>query len=138
MLNETTITTHSLTISEANEIFDKCRDESFEQATIRMFGKEFLAPRLTAWYGPKSYSYSSVTHEAAPMPYWLQQLKSKVEVIAGATFNSALLNLYRDGSDSVSWHADDEPEFGIDPIIASVSVGAERTFKLKHKTDKAD
>ena len=139
MLSQTTIKTHKLTINEANELFDNCRDRvEYEQGSISMFGKTFPVPRLTAWFGEGSYSYSTITHEPKAMPYWLEQLKEKVELVANTKFNCALINFYRDGSDSVSWHSDDEPEFGGDPIIASVSVGAQRTFKLKHKQDKSD
>jgi len=139
MLKHTTIKTHKLTINQANELFDNCRDlVEYEQGTISMFGKTFPVPRLTAWYGEKSYSYSTVTHEPQPMPYWLTILKQQVELVANTKFNCALINFYRDGSDSVSWHSDDEPEFGGDPIIASVSVGTTRVFKLRNKNDKTD
>ena len=60
-------------------------------------------------------------------------VKDRVERLSGQHFNSVLLNLYRDGMDSVAWHADDEPELGADPVIASVSFGAERPFLIKPK-----
>jgi alkylated DNA repair dioxygenase AlkB len=97
-------------------------------------GRKF--PRLTAWYADPgiSYSYSGVTHEAFPWTPELLVIKQRVEAAAGTTWNSLLLNLYRDGRDSIGFHADDEPELGTNPIIGSVSLGAVRTFVLKHPT----
>ncbi len=63
-------------------------------------------------------------------------VKEKVEAIAHTRFNSVLLNLYRDGRDSVGWHSDDEPELGKNPVIASVSFGASRRFVFRHKYQK--
>jgi alkylated DNA repair dioxygenase AlkB len=95
-------------------------------------GRKF--PRLTAWFADPgvSYSYSGVTHEAVPWTPELLAVKVRVEAAAGTTWNSLLLNLYRDGRDSIGFHADDEPELGTNPIIGSVSLGAERKFVLKH------
>lgn len=103
--------------------------------TIKVFGKQFPLPRLTAWYGdPRcSYTYSGIRqnpHEWIPC---LIDIKRKVEQVSDCKFNSVLLNQYRDGKDSVSWHSDDEPELGVDPVIASVSFGASRLFRLRHK-----
>jgi len=63
----------------------------------------------------------------------LLQIRSRVEALAGQSFNAVLINLYRSGNDSVSWHADDEPELGPNPVVASVSYGASRPFELKHR-----
>jgi alkylated DNA repair dioxygenase AlkB len=95
-------------------------------------GRKF--PRLTAWYADPGvmYSYSGVTHEAKPWTTELFAIKQRVEGAAGTTWNSLLLNLYRDGRDSIGFHADDEPELGTNPIIGSISLGAERKFVLKH------
>lgn len=95
-------------------------------------GRKF--PRLTAWFADPgvSYSYSGVTHEAIPWTPELLAVKARVESAAGTSWNSLLLNLYRDGRDSIGFHADDEPELGMNPIIGSVSLGAERKFVLKH------
>ncbi len=95
-------------------------------------------PRLTAWYGDegKSYTYSGIEQHPDPWTPTLKLIKSKVEEILEVTFNTVLLNLYRDGKDSVSWHSDDELELGENPIIASVSFGAVRRFSLKHKISK--
>jgi alkylated DNA repair dioxygenase AlkB len=91
-------------------------------------------PRLTAWYADpgRSYSYSGVTHHAAPWTPELLAVKERVEAAAGTSWDSLLLNLYRDGQDSIGFHADDEPELGPNPIVGSVSLGATRRFVLKH------
>ncbi len=92
-------------------------------------------PRLTAWYADAglTYTYSGVTHEAIAWTRTLAQIRRDVEEAAKAPFNSLLLNYYRDGQDSIGYHADDEPKLGINPIIASISLGAVRQFVLKHK-----
>jgi alkylated DNA repair dioxygenase AlkB len=99
-------------------------------------GRGRLFPRLTAWYGDPGvvYSYSGVTHEPLPWMATLLDVKTRIEHVADARFNSLLLNRYRDGRDSVGMHADDEPELGANPIIGSISLGAVRRFVLRHKT----
>ena len=106
---------------------------------ITVWGKTFPQPRLIAWYGDvgTSYTYSGIHLHAQPWTPLLRELKSKVEAVAGTDFNSVLLNYYRDHRDSMGFHSDDEKELGKQPIIASVSLGEERTFILKHKTKKA-
>lgn len=110
---------------------------NWRQERIRLYGKSIPLPRLTAWHADAglTYTYSGITVTPDPWSPTLLAVRSAVEAACGATFNSVLLNLYRDGRDSVSWHADDEPAFGPNPVIASVSFGAERRFHLKHKTD---
>jgi alkylated DNA repair dioxygenase AlkB len=106
---------------------------------ITVWGKIFPQPRLIAWYGDlgKSYTYSGLHLNPLPWTPLLLDLKSRVEAVAGTDFNSVLLNYYRNHRDSMGFHSDDEKELGQRPIIASVSLGEERTFILKHKTDKA-
>ncbi|WP_251357959.1 alpha-ketoglutarate-dependent dioxygenase AlkB [Kangiella sp. TOML190] len=108
----------------------------WQQETIRIAGVDRLVPRLTAWYGdPQArYRYSGVEHAPLAWIPELLQVKSLLEQQTGETFNSVLANLYRDGQDSVAWHSDDEPELGKNPVIASVSLGATRSFQLKRKT----
>ena len=108
---------------------------AWEQKPIMFMGKQVMQPRLTAWYGDegKSYTYSGLTVQPTPWTPSLLTMKARVEVAAGLTFNSVLLNRYRTGQDSVGWHSDDEPELGTNPVIASVSLGAARNFQLKHK-----
>jgi alkylated DNA repair dioxygenase AlkB len=92
-------------------------------------------PRLTAWYADAglAYAYSEVTHRGAGWQPELLEIKQRVEQASAADFNSLLLNLYRDGRDSIGFHSDAEPELGINPVVASVSLGAVRRFILKHK-----
>jgi len=111
----------------------------WKEDDIRVYGKVFKQPRLTAFFAnnEKSYGYSNISmipHKFTPI---LNSLKQKIETATKTTFTSCLLNLYRDGHDSNGWHADDEKELGINPVIASVSLGAERIFHLKHKNNKA-
>ena len=91
-------------------------------------------PRLTAFVADAGleYRYSGVTHRGSGWPTELLDVKKRVEALADAEFNSLLLNLYRDGRDSIGFHADDEPELGRNPVVASVSLGAVRKFILKH------
>ena len=105
------------------------------QNTIRFYGKESPVPRLEAWYGDagKSYSYSGIRMDPNPWIDELLEIKKAIEPIAGTRFNSVLINYYRDGRDRVAWHSDDEKELGQNPVIGSVSLGAERRFKLRHK-----
>jgi len=93
---------------------------------------------LGAWYGDEGtgYTYSGIENHPLPWTPALLEVKRAVDVTAGVTFNSVLLNRYRTGKDSVAWHSDDEKEFGENPIIASVSFGSTRTFQLKHKKRK--
>lgn len=105
---------------------------------VVMWGRRMLQPRLTAWYGDPGarYAYSGLELDPLPWTPLLADLKRRVEAVAGATFNSVLLNYYRDHRDSVGFHSDNEPELGEWPVIASLSLGEERTFILKHKTSK--
>jgi alkylated DNA repair dioxygenase AlkB len=113
-------------------------DINWKQEETKMFGKTYPVPRKTAWYGyPEfNYKYSGIMCNPEPWTKELMDIKRVIEhFLPNEIFNSVLLNLYRDGNDKVSWHADDEPELGINPTIASVSLGAVRRFDLKHKED---
>ena len=101
--------------------------------TIVVYGKRYLQPRLTAWYGEASYTYSGLTLQPLPLTPLLEQLRAAVEHATRRRYNSVLLNYYRDGADSMGMHSDDEPELGREPAIASLSYGATRTFILRHK-----
>lgn len=105
----------------------------FEQRSVRVFGRVHPQPRLTAWYGPKPYAYSGLVWPARDLPPLLAGLRDRVEALTGERFDSVLANLYRGGSDCVGWHADDEPLFGPDPVVASLSFGATRRFLLKRR-----
>lgn len=103
------------------------------QRTVKVFGRVHPQPRLTRWYGDAPYTYSNLTWEASPMPALVAALRDQVEALTSETFNSVLCNLYRDGSDTVSWHSDDEPVFGGDPVVASLSFGVTRGFQVKRR-----
>ncbi len=125
--------------SEADRLLRELRDTTaWRQDTIKGWGKQVALPRLTAWYGDEGvrYTYSGIDNVALPWTEPILEVKRAVEIPSGVAFNGVLLNRYRTGRDSVSWHADDEPEFGERPVIASVSFGGTRTFQLKHKTRK--
>lgn len=107
--------------------------------SVVLWGRKVAQPRLTAWYGDagSAYSYTGLQLEPLPWTPLLAGIKARVEAAAGTRFNSVLLNYYRDNRDSIGFHSDDEPELGRQPVIASLSLGEERTFVLKHKTAKA-
>ncbi|OUD35382.1 alpha-ketoglutarate-dependent dioxygenase AlkB [Flavobacterium sp. FPG59] len=122
-------------LATANEIFQSLvQDIPWQQDDIRVFGKVHPQPRLTALYGNegKPYSYSNITMQPHPWNPLLQMLKKQVEDATDTIFTTVLLNQYRDGKDSNGWHADNEKELGINPIIASLSFGATRNFQMKH------
>jgi len=124
---------------ESDHFFrDLLSQTNWRQEKIRVYGKHLDLPRLTAWYGDpgKAYSYSGISMEPYPWTDCLLTVKHKVDAAAGVRFNSVLLSLYRTGEDSLSWHQDDEPELGDDPVIASVSFGATRCFQFRHKARK--
>lgn len=127
--------------SQSNFYFDYFLNHlEWQQDDITVFGKTYQQPRLTALYGEneKPYRYSNITMHPKPMPAKLQKLKNKVEMASNHEYSSVLLNLYRTGMDSNGWHADNEKELGINPIIASLSLGAERIFHIKHKVIKEE
>ena len=118
---------------------------AWEQGEIMMFGKKVLEPRLTAWYGEagKSYTYSGKTQYGLAWTDALSLIKNKVEAACQpiinyqpSLFNSVLLNYYRNGQDSMGWHADDEKELGRNPVIASLNFGESRRFLFRRKDNK--
>lgn len=108
---------------------------SWQQESMMMYGKPVLFPRLMAWYGDagSTYAFSGKTYTPEAWTDELMLIKERIEQVAGAHFNSVLLNRYRNGKDSMGWHADDEPELGHNPVIASVNLGASRRFMLRHQ-----
>ncbi len=108
-------------------------ETDWKSESITLWGKVFLQPRLTAWYGEAAYAYSGLTLAPQPFTPLLQAIRAAVEGATACRYNSVLLNYYRDGRDSMGMHSDDEAELGPSPAIASVSFGAERIFILKHK-----
>lgn len=118
----------------ADDAFTLLRDEiPWEQKSIRIQGREIPQPRLVSWHGDIAYTYSGLRLMPNPWTPTLQRIRDRVEAITGARFNSVLLNRYRGGRDSIGMHADDEPELGLRPIIASVSLGDERIFDMRRK-----
>lgn len=95
-------------------------------------------PRLNAWYAEKGvgYSYSGISHEGKGWHPECEKIKEEIELRSKSKFNSLLLNLYRDGNDSIGLHTDSEPSLGKNPIVASLSLGATRRFSLRHMKDK--
>ncbi|WP_143308466.1 alpha-ketoglutarate-dependent dioxygenase AlkB family protein [Chitinophaga vietnamensis] len=124
--------------TERDQLLYTLRDTiAWKQESMRIYGKEVLFPRLMAWYGDAATSYrfsgnTFVPHAWTPA---LLQIRDRITPVAGSMFNSVLLNLYRNGNDSMGWHADEEPELGQHPVIASVNFGATRRFLLRYKSD---
>ena len=108
----------------------------WRQEQITVYGKPYLQPRLSAWHGDLSYSYSGIRLEPEPWTPALLDIKARVEALTKQAFNSVLLNYYRDQNDSMGMHSDDERELGRQPAIASLSLGEQRTLLLKHKSRK--
>jgi len=125
-----------LTLSQSNHYFTELLDlVDWKQQIIRIHGRAIASPRLSAWYGDPGarYRYSGLALEPSTWLPILLELKATIEVACDVSFNSVLLNLYRDGSDSMGWHSDDEPELGERAVIASLSLGAPRRFRLRHR-----
>ncbi len=129
---------HFLDPEVANLAFDVLLDElEWQQHYIKIFGKLLPQPRLTALYGinDRSYTYSNLTLKPLKFTPKLLEIHQNLKELTKINFTHCLANLYRDGNDSMGWHADDEKELGENPVIASVSFGAARRFQLKHKSN---
>lgn len=113
-------------------------ETEWSQEDITVFGRTYKTPRLSCWMGDEGtdYSYSHMTMQPMPWSNLVKEIKSAVEVGTGHSYNSVLINYYRDGRDSNGWHSDDELELGSQPVIASLSLGGARDFKLRHKFHK--
>ena len=121
---------------EADALLARLIDElPWEVHRIRMFGRVVDSPRLSAWIGDEDATYRYSGSRFVPHPWTpvLARLRERVAEACGGRFNSVLANLYRDGGDRMGWHSDDEPELGPEPLIASLSLGAERTFRFRAK-----
>jgi alkylated DNA repair dioxygenase AlkB len=126
----------ALAAAEADAVFEALHARiDWQDEDIVIFGRRRRVPRRVAWHGDPgaAYSYSGTAHEPRPWTQELLALRELVRSLTGHDYNSVLLNLYRDGRDSMGWHADDEPELGSEPAIASVSLGATRRFRLRHR-----
>jgi alkylated DNA repair dioxygenase AlkB len=122
-------------VDDADQLFALLRDAiPWEQHTIRLYARTVLTPRLTSWMGDGTYRYSGIVNEPAPWPDALAELRERLCNDLGVDFNSCLANLYRDGTDSMGYHSDNEPELGPRPTIASISLGDRRRFVLRYRS----
>ena len=130
---------HAYPPAQADALFAELDGEiPWQRHRLKLFGREVDAPRLSCWIGDAdaSYVYSRVRFEPVPWTPTVAQLRDDLAARVGVRFNSVLANLYRDGRDSVGWHSDDEPELGATPVIASLSFGATRTFRLRSRANR--
>lgn len=110
------------------DVIEQCE---FRHRASIAYGRTYAVPRLEAWYGSKPYHFNGANFPARPLPPVLHSLRIALECyLPGVTFDGCLVNLYRDGRDSVAWHSDDEPDMG-DPVVASISLGATRAFRFR-------
>jgi alkylated DNA repair dioxygenase AlkB len=124
-------------VDDAERLFDVLRNHiAWEQHTIMLYGRSAPTPRLTAWMGDSTYRYSGIVNEPAAWPQALTELRGRLRNELDVDFNSCLANLYRDGTDSVGYHSDDEHELGPQPTIASISLGDRRRFALRHRVTR--
>ena len=126
--------TRWLAPEEASALFETLQhDVPWGVHRIRLFGREFDAPRLSCWMGDSNalYTYSKTRFMPVPWLGVLDDLRRRLECACDTRFNSVLANLYRSGQDAMGWHSDDEPELGVQPVIASLSLGATRRFRLR-------
>jgi alkylated DNA repair dioxygenase AlkB len=125
-------------MDESNYLMNKFITEMpWQQRSQLMYGKEVITPRLTVWYGDQDADYSISGDSKPPLP-WTEELlmiKKRIEPLAGITFNTVLLNYYRDGNDSVSWHSDNDGVPGKNRFVASVSFGQARNFDIRNRYD---
>jgi alkylated DNA repair dioxygenase AlkB len=137
LLPDADITLQDFIPENQDLLFDALYEEvAWVQRSVRIYGQDIPQPRLVAWYGEHSYTYSGIRWDPKAWIPTLLLIKKIVSREAASPFNGVLLNLYRDGKDSIGAHSDDEPEFGENPVIASLSLGAPRdmTFFRKDKT----
>lgn len=121
---------------QADQLFAQLLNrDGWGQPQVHIHGKDINVPRLVAWEGDKGvhYSYSGLTHTCRGWSAQLDLLKQALKQQTGYSFNFVLLNLYRDGQDAMGWHRDNERELGPNPIVASISLGAERDFHLRER-----
>ncbi|MGB1402557.1 MAG: alpha-ketoglutarate-dependent dioxygenase AlkB family protein [Porticoccaceae bacterium] len=128
-----------LSQQQADDLLDTAINQTaWRQDSIKIVGKTIPIPRLQNWFGDPStsYTYSGIRMQALRFPDWMDKIRLSIEQVTEQRFNRALVNYYRNGRDSVDWHADDEKELGPAPVIASLSLGVERVFQLRHNETK--
>ena len=131
---------HAWTPAQADALFAALHEEIlWQQHRLNLFGREVGSPRLSCWIGDADavYTYSRTRFEPMPWTPTIAALRDDLEARLGLRFNSVLANLYRDGRDSMGWHSDDESELGAEPVIASLSFGATRCFRLRSRETRA-
>ncbi len=117
-----------------DQLFDEIvSGTDWRQEEITVFGRKYPMPRQTYWMGDVGYSYSGLRNYPQPLSQPVMQIRDTVQSLCETTFNGVLLNLYRNGRDSMGWHADDEASLGTQPVIASVNLGAARRLRFKPK-----
>lgn len=122
-----------------NQVFTELKNSlDWEQGNIVLFGRKLLIPRMESFHSMngQGYGYSGKPLKISPFNELLLDLKARIEFVSNHSFNSVLINLYRNGLDSNGWHSDNEKELGLNPVIASLSVGTSRIFQLKHILSK--
>jgi len=120
--------------AEAGRLLKLLRVEMpWEDHAVTIVSRAVSVPRRVAFYGPFPYTYSGIVHPACPLPAVVAELRDRIESVSGHPFNTVLINLYRSGSDSVSWHSDDDYPHGGHPEVASLSLGETRRFRIAHR-----
>lgn len=128
-----------LPAAEAQNLLERCESElPFAAHAVRLFGREHLTPRETAFLAPTGvrYRYSGHEHRGAGMPAWLDAMRQRLGSVVGAELVSILATRYRSGADRVGWHADDERELGEEPVVAVLSLGADRDLLFRRRTPR--
>jgi alkylated DNA repair dioxygenase AlkB len=125
-----------ISVEEAEALFDAIAAETaWEDPILRLAGRSVPMPRRVAFYGQFDYAYSGLLHPAQALPPVVDDVRRRIAETAAQPFNTVLVNLYRSGADSVSWHSDDDYAHGGHPAVASLSLGATRRFRIAHKRD---
>ena len=125
-------------VDDADRLLGVLKDKiAWEQHLLTLYGRTTPTPRLTAWMGDGVYRYSGIVNEPGPWPEVLANLRERLRQELDVDFNSCLANFYRDGTDSIGYHSDNESELGPRPTIASVSLGDRRRFVLRHRRTHA-
>ena len=128
-----------LSAEEAESCFQQLLNHhDWPASDYEVFGRRFSLPRQQTWHADEGivYSYHNNLLTTRPWTPSLQRLREKVESSTGSQFNAVLVNLYRNGDDFVGWHSDDEKEMGDEPVIASLSLGAERVFSYRRQSPR--
>ena len=126
-------------MKQSNYFIEILNTTTWKQDKIKVYGKTYMQPRLTALYANNTipYSYSGIKMYPEKMTHLLSEIQNRIHKVSNTIFTTVLINQYRDGNDSNGWHADNEKELGKNPIIASVSFGSDRFFHLKHREKKS-